>query len=311
MCISIGGNRRVGIVLIAAGILALGCRHSTVPVPTLATESGGDSARLVARGEYLVRNVAACGGCHGDKPDDALSGGTPFRNWRLGTIRSANITPDSATGIGRWSEGQIVRAVRNGERDDGALLAPVMPYGWLHGLSDEDAAAIARYLKSQPAVHHAIAQRPNVVYKVGRALFLRPDRDAVAPAPVRAPTAAYGEYLTLHVALCADCHTPRTGVRQLPDMRKLFAGTAHPAKDFPANPANITPDSATGIGLWSEADFVQTIRTGVDPKGNSLNPFMPWRQLRRMTDDDLAAIYRYLRTVKPVHNEVPRRAPSR
>ena len=98
-------------------------------------------------------------------------------------------------------------------------------------------------------------------------------------------------------------------IRFLPDMRKLLAGSAHPAKDFPANPANITPDSATGIGRWSEAEFVRTIRTGVDPKGDSLNPFMPWQEMRRMTDDDLTAIYRYLRTVKPVRNAVPRRRP--
>lgn len=292
-------------------LLAAGCGHGSVPVPTLATETGGDSARLVARGEYLVRDVAACGGCHADKPDAPLSGGTPFKDWRLGTIRAANITPDSATGIGRWSEAQIVRAIRNGERDDGALLAPVMPYAWLHGLSDEDAAAIARYLKSQPPVQNVVAQRPNLIYKVGRTLFLHPDRDSTPAVPPRGATAAYGEYLTLHVALCADCHTARTGMRQLPDMRKLLAGSAHPSKDFPANPANITPDSATGIGRWSEADFIRTIRTGVDPKGDSLNPFMPWQQIRRMTDDDLRAIYRYLRTVEPVRNEVPRRQSRR
>jgi hypothetical protein len=90
-------------------------------------------------------------------------------------------------------------------------------------------------------------------------------------------------------------------------MDRLFAGNAHPPKDFPANPANLTPDSATGIGRWSEDDFIRTIRTGVNPRGDSLKPIMPWRETARMTDDDLRAIFRYLRTVPPIRNDVPRR----
>jgi hypothetical protein len=82
---------------------------------------------------------------------------------------------------------------------------------------------------------------------------------------------------------------------------------ANPSKDFPANASNLTPDSATGIGKWSEADFVRTMRTGLTPSGDSLNPFMPWKQNRRMTDDDLRAIYRYLRSIPPADNQVPRR----
>src|SRR5439155_27346499 len=111
----------------------------------------------------------------------------------------------------------------------------------------------------------------------------------------------YGSYLSQHVGLCADCHTPRTGIRSTPDKSSLFAGTAHPPKDFPANPSNLTPDP-TGIGSWSEADFLRTLRTGVNPSGVSLNPFMPWQQNRRMSDDELRAIYRFLRTVPAVHN---------
>jgi hypothetical protein len=87
-------------------------------------------------------------------------------------------------------------------------------------------------------------------------------------------------------------------------MDELFAGDASPS-GFPANPANLTPDTATGIGKWSEADFLRTIRTGKDPEGHELDPFMPYQQLRRMTDDDLRAIYRYLRALRPIKNEVP------
>jgi mono/diheme cytochrome c family protein len=137
-------------------------------------------------------------------------------------------------------------------------------------------------------------------------LLLAPKPSISASAPPRAATAEYGGYLAQNVGLCADCHTPRSGLLAKPDKSRLFAGTAHPPKDFPANPSNLTPDTATGIGQWSEADFLQTLRIGVNPKGVSLHPIMPWRQIRRMSDEDLRAIYRYLRTLPPIHNEVPR-----
>jgi hypothetical protein len=109
------------------------------------------------------------------------------------------------------------------------------------------------------------------------------------------------------VALCADCHTPREGIRQEHDRSRLFAGDATPPSGFPANPSNLTPDVKTGIGLWTEADFVRALRTGVTPAGDTLDPFMPWQQLKRMTDDDLRAIWLYLKSLPPISNEVPRR----
>ena len=124
-------------------------------------------------------------------------------------------------------------------------------------------------------------------------------------APPHGPTAQYGDYLANHVALCSHCHTPRSGLRDQYDSKRAFAGYESPPKGFPVRPVNLTPDSATGIGQWNESDFVRTIRTGVNPMGHKLDPFMPWRQLRRMTDDDLRAIYQYLRTLTPVHSEVP------
>lgn len=299
--------------LVASGLLAAAaCARRNVPLPSIAAPAGGDTAQLVARGEYIVRDVAACGGCHAaDRaPDGPLSGGREFHDWRLGTIRAANLTPDSATGIGAWSDAEIIRALRDGERKDGSLVAPVMPYEWLHDMSDRDALAVARYLKSQPAVSHAVPESPNLIFRFARAFFLGPKRGVAPPAPPAGPTPAYGAYLARHVGLCADCHTPRTGLQSQPDLHRLFAGSAHPPKEFPANPANLTPDSATGIGGWSEDDFVHTLRTGVDPRGHALNPFMPWRAVARMSDDDLRAIYRYLRTLRPVHNEVPVRPPG-
>jgi len=296
--------------LIVTLLTALNCRHAQIPLPSGPKATGGDTT--ATRGEYIVRNVAVCGQCHAADPqhdvDGPLSGGTEFRDWRIGTSRAANLTSDTATGLLTWSEAEIVRALRNGQRKDGRLLAPVMPYEWLHEMSDDDAFAVARYLKSLRPVRHEVSQSPNFVFKLGKLLFLSPKAPISASAPPRGATVEYGGYLAQHVGLCADCHTPRGGILAKPDKSRLFASDANPPKDFPANPSNLTPDTATGIGQWSETDFLQTLRTGKNPAGVSLRSFMPWREIRRMSDEDLRAMYRYLRTVPPIRNEVPRRA---
>ena len=278
-------------------LFLLSCGSTQVPLPNLPQAS---DPSLVQRGESIVRVAAVCGHCHGED----LSGGREFRDWRIGTARASNLTPDAETGLGAWSDAEIVRALRNGQHKSGRLLAPVMPYEWFHEMSDGDALAVARYLKSLQPVRNEVKQSPSFWFKLGK-LFLRPKPAMAASAPPRGATAEYGGYLSQHVALCADCHTPRTGIRSTPDRSRLFAGMTDPPKGFPAKPSNLTPDNETGIGTWSEADFIQTLRTGKNPQGVTLHPFMP-REVGRMTDDDLRAIYRYLRTLPPIRNRVPR-----
>lgn len=295
--------KHAALLLALGSLIIAGCSHTNVPLP-----QPPQAAVTAERGEYIVRSAAVCGGCHAadreHDPDGPLSGGGEFKNWRIGTARASNLTPDDATGLGTWSEAEIVRALRNGVRKDGRLLAPVMPYEWFHEMSDDDAFAVARYLKSLPPVRREVTQSPNLIYKIGKVFFLRPKAAMTVSAPPRGATAAYGAYLSQHVALCADCHTPRGGLKQEPDRSRLFAGMTNPPKGFPAKPSNITPDQETGIGRWSEADFVKSIRTGTTPDGDTLHPFMPWHQLQRLTDDDLRAIYLYLRTVPPIRNRV-------
>lgn len=292
------------VALSACVVMLSACGGGLATLPETGPTVIGDTTGLVERGEYIVRSVATCGHCHAEDPDGVLSGGRSFSNWRLGTVRASNLTPDVATGLGAWSDAEIVRAVRNGVDRHGRVLAPVMPYAWFSGMSDRDALAVARYLRTLPPVRNVVRQDHNLIYAIGELLFLGPEETRQPIAPPRAPTAEYGEYLALSVALCADCHTPRRGLRNRTDMERLFAGTDDPPDGFPANPQNITPDNSTGIGSWSEADFVRTLQTGRAPDGDELHPFMPWRQYRRMSEDDLRAIYRYLRTVRPIVNEV-------
>ena len=294
-------------ILSILGMLALSCGHSQIPLPQL--PQGSSDMTNAARGEYIVRTVSVCGSCHaapGEKrdPDGPLSGGMEFHNWRIGTARASNLTPDPDTGLGTWNEAEIVRALRNGQSKDGRLIAPVMPYEWYHEMSDEDALdedalAVARYLLSLPPVRNEVKQSPNFVYKLGR-IFLRPKPALSVATPPRSAITQYGSYLSQHVGLCADCHTQRVGLLQKPDRNRLFGGMSNPPEGFPAKPPNITPHPETGIGKWSEADFVKAMRTGVTPDGETLKPFMPWPKLKRMTNDDLHAIYAYLRTVPAI-----------
>ncbi|HEV8659457.1 MAG TPA: cytochrome c, partial [Thermoanaerobaculia bacterium] len=255
--------RRDATTLIVFALTALSCSHTRIPLSSVPKAVASDAAR----GESIVRNVAVCGQCHAADPehdvDGPLSGGKEFRNWRIGTSRASNLTSDAATGLGTWSEAEIVRALRNGQRKDGRLLSPVMPYEWFHEMSDDDAFAVAQYLKSLSPVRHEVRQSPNFVFKLGKLFFLRPKPAITASAPLRGATPEYGGYLARHAGLCAECHTPRSGLLSEPDKSRLFAGVAHPPADFPANPSNLTPDTATGIGPWSEADFLQSLRTGV------------------------------------------------
>src|SRR5687767_7722876 len=129
--------------------IALTCAGARVPLPTLPAVETANRSALAARGQYLVRDASVCGHCHADPQRDAdapLSGGREFRDWRIGTARAANLTPDRATGLGAWNEAEIVRALRNGQSKEGRLLAPVMPYEWYHGMADDDALAVAVYL---------------------------------------------------------------------------------------------------------------------------------------------------------------------
>ena len=301
----------IGSLAAAVGIGCIACGGGHVPLPVLSPSDLGDTTGLAARGEYIVRNVAVCGRCHAadpkKDPDGALSGGFAFRNWRLGTVRAANITPDPETGIGAWSDAEVLRAIRNGEDRDGELLAPAMPYEWFHEMSDRDVLAVVRYLKSQPPVRHEVRNNKNLVYAVAEVFILKPvtNPKRIGSVP-RGPTPEYGRYLANYVALCADCHTPRGGLQLSLKRDRLFAGNPDPPKGFPGKTANLTPDSATGIGKWSEQDFLRTLRTGKDPAGDTLNAYMRWREFKRMTDDDLRSIYRYLRTVPAINNRIPR-----
>jgi mono/diheme cytochrome c family protein len=146
-------------------------------VLALAAAAPGSAADRIKRGEYLA-TIMDCGGCHTPgaltgKPDPArdLAGSeVGFQIPGLGIFYPPNLTSDRDTGLGAWSEADIVKAVRTGARPDGRQLVPVMPYHHYARLTDADAAALAAYLKSLKAIRHDVpaitgaSEKPKAAY---------------------------------------------------------------------------------------------------------------------------------------------------
>jgi mono/diheme cytochrome c family protein len=209
----------------------------------------------------------------------------------LGKIYSKNITPDPETGIGKFSDGEIARALRYGVHPDGTVIYDFMPF---HNTSDEDLTAIISYLRSQKPVRNEVPKHQlNILGKLVKAFLVKPagPNGKVPKTVVRDTTATYGEYLALNVAECNGCHTKR-------DMTGAYIGEpfggGNDIEGFIT--PNLTPDSSGRIFNWTKQNFIDRFRMGkLYPKSP-----MPWNSFKRMTDDELTAIYNYLQTLKPV-----------
>ena len=262
------------------------------------------------RGEYLVNSVALCFDCHSQaiKDFNAVKAGEAPIFTKMGSGRvmfeegkarlvAPNITPDAETGAGNWTDDQFARAIREGIGHDGRTLFPLMPYQDFRYMSDEDLASVIVYIRSLEPVRNPLP-KTEVPFPLSRLI-------ASAPQPLTAPVMgefpdpiARGRYLT-QIGHCVNCHTPRNKMGQpMPGMQ--FAGGESFGPSVVS--ANITMDPS-GISYYDEKLFINVLRTGhVGARG--LNAPMPWWFFKNMSDNDLKAIFAYLRTVKPVHHRV-------
>ena len=258
-----------------------------------------DSA-VIARGKHLVYSSAHCIDCHNKQNSDSLinlgqevplSGGVAFE-LPVGKIYTKNITPDKETGIGRYSDGEIARALRYGVHPNGTAVFDFMPF---HNTSDEDLTAIISYLRAQKPVKNRVPDHElNAIGKAVNAFMIKPVGPTGEVPKVVTPdtTAVYGKYLALSVAECSGCHTKRNLAGEFTGAS--FAG-GNEIDGFIT--PNLTPDSSGKIFNWSKELFIERFRMGkLIPKSP-----MPWNSFKRMTDDELTAIYHFLRTLKPVN----------
>lgn len=253
-------------------------RHFTVPEHPIVLRT--DSATL-ARGKRLV-NIRGCVDCHGED----LGGRVMLDDPAVGRLASANLTSG-----GRGAKLTPIdweRAIRHGVRADGSALV-VMPSQEFTTIADDEIEDMVSYIKSLPPVKSELPLPRagpiiRALYIAGQ-VQLTPadliDHSRSHATHVEAePTAKYGEYLSIG---CTGCHGPGLSGGKIPGM---------PPDAKPA--ANLTP---SGLGRYTEADFVRALREGKRPDGSSIDPSMPWKVLGQMNDVELKALYAYLRTV--------------
>lgn len=277
-------------------------------------------AQQVKRGEYLAIHVAGCIDCHSNRdltkfsgpvvPGTEGGGGFVFNEkfGLPGTLYSRNITPDPETGIGTWTDDEILRAMTQGISKNGDTLFPIMPYPNFNRMAKDDLMSIIAYIRTLKPIKNKVEPR-KLTIPIAMAYpgpILQPSIDKNV-RPAETDVVRYGEYLAA-MADCGTCHSPLTP--QGPDMSRMFAGGYRfDAGTYVVNSANITPDSATGIGTWSEEKFLNKFIPYREEKNYNFvvgkeNTIMPLSLYAGMTDSDLKAIYAYLRTVPAISNKV-------
>lgn len=257
------------------------------------------SADMRARGEYLTK-AADCVACHTvPQSGRPFAGGVAFR-LPFGTLYSSNITPDAASGIGRWSDDEFVRAVHDGVRKDGRHLYPAFPYTSYTKLSRSDVLAIKAYLFTLPAIKQANRANHldfpfNQRWAMGlwNAAFFTSRRFTADPS--RPPGWNSGAYLATALGHCGECHTPRNTGFGL-ERGEEFAGEE--LQGWRAY--NITPDPKYGIGSWTDGEIVQYLKAGyVDGRASASGPMgeAVAHSLQFLDPQDAASLADYLRSI--------------
>ncbi|MGO9643041.1 MAG: c-type cytochrome [Candidatus Acidiferrales bacterium] len=269
----------------------------------------------LARGRYIAENVSGCMDCH--SPHDWTQHDVPIPPGKEGsgehmdlgglpgTVYSPNLTPDPETGSGNWTDDQIARAIREGIGHDGRTLFPLMPYQHFKSMSDEDLASVVVFLRSLPPVRNPLPQT-QIIFPVKYLIRSVPE-PVTQPVPQRdlSTPLARGAYL-VNMAACSDCHTPQKQGQPIRGM-DFAGGFILEGPWGRVASANITQD-ASGIPYYDEPLFLQVMRTGY-AKARKISQIMPWSSFRGMTDEDLLAIFAYVKTIPPVHHRVDNSEP--
>jgi len=278
-------------------------------IPMAAAQGTPSSAAEVARGRYVFGATGGCG-CH-TVPKGQINAGGRRYDGPFGTVYSTNITPDRQTGIGTWTDEQIIAAIRLGRRPNGERLLPVHPFTVFNGMAEEDLRAIVAFLRTTPPVVRA-NQPKKIAVPLFESVFLPAWLAAFAPRetpPPRAPTTGVtrGEYLVRAVGHCGECHTPRT-MTMATDNGRFLAGNPKGPEDQ-AMP-NITPDPDTGIGKWSVEEIADYLASGNKPDGDVAGGLMgevidgTLAGYKDLAKADRLAIAQYLKTVPPIRNKI-------
>lgn len=272
----------------------------------------------IERGKHLANNVMVCMHCHSPQEkykfahpqitDSLGAGGNKFGTEEgfPGEYFAPNITPAN---LGDWTDGEIYRAITAGVSKDGTALFPIMPYPNYSQLEKEDIYSVVAYLRTLKPIKKEVPDSESH-FPMNFIIKTIPQNPKHNLARDTSDNVQWGKYLVT-AGSCNDCHTPKEKGANIPGME--FAG----GMEFPmidgsiARTANITPDIKTGLGDWDEDFFLKRFKTYADsgftpdkvPHGK-FNTSMPWMQFSQLSENELKAIYAYLRTLKPVENAV-------
>jgi mono/diheme cytochrome c family protein len=273
-----------------------------------ATHAQPTGSALVAKGEYLTK-AADCAACHTAPGGKPFAGGRAFK-LPFGSIYSTNITPDRETGIGQWSDEEFVRALHRGIGRNGEDLYPAFPYTAYALLSTDDVLAVRAYLSTVRPV--SLRNTDNTLaFPFNQRYVLRAWKLLFMPTRQWEPSAAHdaawnrGSYLAEALAHCGDCHTPRNLMFATKSSRKYAGAVVDGWKAY-----NITSDTETGIGAWSDAEIEQYLSSGQAPAHGSAGGGMGEAidlSLRHLSSEDIAALTRYLRTIPAQRSELAAR----
>jgi len=303
-------------VFIVITLFLNGCNNENKNGTTVVSKEDSLKQQL-ERGKYLVYSVVNCVNCHSHLDFNKFSapivkgteggGGLAVHELEMGfpgKLFVPNITPYA---LKDWTDAEIARAMTKGINQKGDTLFPMMPYHAMSNMAKEDVDAVIAYIRTLKPVEGSY---PKKELAIPLSLFgPLPDNDYKNNIkPDTADKVKYGGYL-VSIAHCTECHTQFTPDFK-PDFTKLFAGGREvKTPGFTVRVANITPDTATGIGGWTEEMFLTKFRTNASPENINRNPgklntIMPWSFFGTMKDNDLKSIYAYLRTLPPVKNLV-------
>lgn len=305
----------VFILLIGALIYMKFALPNVGPAPEMKVDI---TPNKIVRGKYLANYVAVCMDCHskrdwnkfaGPMVEGSLgSGGEEFSQKMgfPGTFYAQNISP---VGMGDWTDGEIFRAITSGVSKKGKALFPVMPHPAYGKMDEDDIKCIIAYLRTLKPVGKK-APESKADFPMNFIINTIPQKPDFHKIPDTTDLVAYGKYIYI-AASCTDCHTKQDKGRKVAGMED--AG----GFEFPlpyggiVRSANITPDKETGIGNWTEEQFVKRFKAYTDSAARNMvvqkgrfNTNMPWTMYAGMKEEDLKALYAYLKTIPPVKNNV-------
>jgi cytochrome c2 len=270
------------------------------------------------RGKYLANHVTLCVDCHSKRdwtkfagpplPHTLGSGGERFDEsiGFPGSVYSPNITPFNLKG---WTDGELYRLITTGVTKDGKAIINIMPYQAYGKMDKEDIYAIIAYIRTLGPKKSNIPER-SLNFPLNFMVNTIPQEAQLQSLPPEEETVKYGAYM-VNAAACVDCHTKQDKGSNIKGME--FAG----GREFSSAAGsifstNITADKTTGIGNWSKEQFISRFKMYANEsmpqkllKGQ-FQTIMPWVMYAGLKEDDLAAMFTYLQTVKPINNEVIR-----